>query len=262
MHKPNQLNNFGTNPRLGGAPQRTPQGENSELRGMREPPPVVTFPLPGERERAERLHRICRAIERRRAGGMLVRKAVQYHSWFCKHNPYRTAPHIKARFSSATLVVLYYHWRRSGKSPDCFELHYVTRLAPVTPKQMRRFVRACGNFGTVSFSQAARLAGLNRALACRILSRLPSALAGQIKGIFKERRREELEARAAETAFERKKRRRLAVDAARSRKMQKRAGSFIGRRGHGRVDSTSRQLEPPVQVAGAIFKPVWKGMAK
>jgi hypothetical protein len=214
------------------------------------------------RERAERLHRIFKAVERQRAGGMPVRRAVQYHAWFCKHHPYRTAPHVKSGFSSATLVVMYYHWRRSGKSPDCFELHYVTRLAPVTPKQMRRLVRACGKFGTVSFSQAARLAGLNRALACRILSRLPCALAAQLKGIFRERRREGLEARAAETAFERKKRRRLAVDAVRSRKMQKLAGSSTGRRGRGRVDSTSRQLEAAVQGAGAIFKRVLQEVTK
>jgi hypothetical protein len=214
------------------------------------------------RERAERLHRIFKAVERQRAGGMPVRRAVQYHAWFCKHHPYRTAPHVKSGFSSATLVVMYYHWRRSGKSPDCFELHYITRLAPVTPKRMRRFLRACGKAGTVSLGQAARLAGLERAIYCRIRARIPAPLVRRIKGVFKERRRAELEARADETAFERKKRRRLAVDAARSRKIQKLAGAFIGRRGRGRVDSTSRQLEAPVQATGAIFKRVLQEVTK
>ena len=122
---------------------------------MREPPPVVTFPLRWERERAMRLHRACKTIERRSAAGMPVRKAVQYFAWFWKDRTYRTAPHIKTRFGKATLVTLYYHWLRNGKSPSCFVLHYAARLAPLRAGQVRRFMGACGKAGTVSSSRTA-----------------------------------------------------------------------------------------------------------
>ena len=210
-------------------------------RGRRVPLPCAhfspAFPLPWMRERAERLHRLCKAIEMRRAAGVSVRKACTYPAWFWKDRSWRTAPRIKARFSRSTLVVLYYQWRRSGKSPDCFRLHYADRLAPVTRGEMRRFVGACGKGGTVSLSQAAKLAGFDRAKACRIRVRLPRQLVHQAKAIFKERRKAKLAARAAFKQFQWQKQLRLVADAARGRRINRLAASFIGRRGVSGVES-------------------------
>ena len=220
-----------------------------------------TFMLLWPSERAERLHRFCKSIERRRAAGVSVRKAVTYFAWFWKDRPYRTAPHIKARFSGTTLVQLYYRWRRNGKSPVCFVLHYAERMAPVTREQMRRFLGACGKAGTVSLSQAASLAGFERAQFCRIRTRLPGPLVRRIKGIFKERRKAELETRADAKKFQGRKRRRLAAESARSRKPNRLEKSLVARRGVSGVDSTSRRAKAPIQASGAIFKRVLKGVA-
>ena len=262
MHKIQQFNNFGTHPALGGAPQRTPQGENSEHRGLREPPPVVTFQRPWMRERAERLHRACKTVERQRTAGVSVRKAVKHFAWSWKDRHYRTAPHIKARFSRSTLVILYYHWRRNGKCPGAFALHYADRLAPVTPEEMRRFLDACGKAGTVSLSQAAKLAGFERAKACRIRTRLPGPLVRQIKRIFKERRKAELDARAAVKQFNWKMRVRLAADAARGRKVKLLSDSFIGSRGGSGVDSTLGGAAIKIQATDAFFKRVPQEVTK
>src|ERR1017187_8932789 len=204
---------------------------------------------PWQRERAERLHRFCKSIERRRAAGVSVRKAVTYFAWFWKDRPYRTAPHIKARFIRSTLVKLYYRWRRNGKSPACFVLHYADRMAPVTREQMRRFLGACRKAGTVSLSQATTLAGLGRAAACRIRTRLPGPLVRRIKGIFKERRKAELETRGDAKKFQGRKRRRLAAESARSRKLNRLEKSFVARRGVSGVDSTSRRAKAPIQAS-------------
>jgi hypothetical protein len=187
-----------------------------------------------------------------------VRKAVRFY----KGSPYRTAPHIKAKFGSARLVSLYYFWVRNGKSAACFASHYTRRPASVTPEQMCQFLRGCGKSGTVSFSQAARQAGFDRDLTLRIRSRLTPSFVRRLKAIFKERRQDKLEALADEKAFRSKNRRRLAADAVRNREIQRLAGSIMGSRGGERVDSTCQRLEAPVQATGAIFKGVLQEVGK
>jgi hypothetical protein len=218
--------------------------------------------LPWMRERAERLHRICKGIERQRAKGVSVRKACTHLAWVWKDRSYRTAPHIKCRFSRSTLVVLYYHWRRNGKSPGCFALHYSDRLAPLKPADIRRFLAACGKAGTVALSQAAKLAGFDRAKAGRVRARLPRQLVDQVKAVFKERRKAELAARAAVKQFRWKMRLRLIVDAARGRKINRLAESFIGRRDASGGESTSRRPKAPIQATGAFFKRVPQEVTK
>ena len=220
------------------------------------------FPLPWMRERAERLHRICKGIERQRAKGVSVRRACTHLAWVWKDRSYRTAPHRKCRFSRSALVVLYYRWRRDGKSPGCFALHYSDRLAPVTPEDMRRFLGACRKAGTVALSQAAKLAGFDRAKACRVRARLPRQLVDQVKAVFKERRKAKLAARAAAKQFKWQKHLRLAAEAARSRKLRRLAESLIRGRGVSGVESTSRRANRAIQATGAIFKRVPQEVAK
>jgi hypothetical protein len=214
------------------------------------------------RERAERLHRICKGIERQRAKGVSVRKACTHLAWVWKDRPYRTAPHIKARFSGPSLVVLYYRWRRSGKSPDCLALRYAYRLDTVKPADMRRFLGACRKAGTVALSQAAKLAGFDRAKACRVRARLPRQLVDQVKAVFKERRKAKLAARAAAKQFKWQKHLRLAAEAARGRRINRLAASFIGRLGASGVKSTSRRLNRAIQASCAFFKRVPQEVAK
>jgi hypothetical protein len=191
-----------------------------------------------------------------------VRKAARHCAWIWKSRPYRTAPHIKARFGQATLVNRYYQWLRDGKSPDCFALHYADRLAPVTPEDMRRFLGACGKAGTVALSQAAKLAGFERARYCRVRARLPRRLVRRVKEVFKERRKAELEARAAVKQFQWQMHLRLAADAARSRKLKRLAESFIGGRACSGVESTSGSAKAPVQGRNGPLQADYKGVAR
>lgn len=200
-------------------------------------PRVHVSSAPWQGERAGRLHRFCKAVERRRAAGMPMRKAAKYFAWFWRDRHYRTAPHIKAKFSRSTLVKLYYVWRRNAKSPDCFRLHYGDRLAPVTAGEVRRFTDACARADTVSISQAARLAGSEWASGQRVVARLPAWLVLQIKRVFTERRHARREARAAIKEFQAQMRCRDKAAAARGRKVKRLLESFIGRRGMSGVES-------------------------
>jgi hypothetical protein len=214
---------------------------------------------------------------------MSVRKAVKYFAWYWRDRPYRTAPHIKARLRRSTLVNLYYHWRRNGKSPNCFGLHYGDRLATITVEEIRRFVDACGEAGTASLGQAARLAGFERGRDRRILARLPGPLVRRIKALFKERHQGQLQAREvaaqlqgrlvratkailAERSQAELEARKLSAQlqgrlnrlragvVSRGRKLDTLLNSFIARRGGGGMDSTSFEKDRPVQDTGEIFK--------
>jgi hypothetical protein len=87
-------------------------------------------------------------------------------------------------------------------------------------------------------------------------------LVQRIKGIFKERRKAERETRADVKQFKWKMHVRLAADAARGRKLERLADSFIGRRGVSGVESTSLRAKAPVQATGAIFKAVPQGVGE
>lgn len=161
----------------------------TNARGAAAPTPRASFPqmvpLPWVMERADRLHRFCKSVERRRAAGVSVRRAVEYFAWFWRDRSYRTAPKIKAKFSRSRLVVLYYLWLRSGRSPGCFVVNYGGRRAPVTAEQLRAFVGALARAG--SLADAARIAGFQDGRPERLLGRLPGRLIVRLKRFFKER---------------------------------------------------------------------------
>jgi hypothetical protein len=213
------------------------------------------------RERAERLHQFCKTVDRRRAAGVPVRKAVTYFAWFWKDRPYRTAPHIKARLSRSTLVRLYYRWRRNGKSPDCFALHYVDRLPLVPLEIVHAFLAACATPGVIHWSQALRLTDLKGLSFPRVFSALPERARQTIRETFTARRHAQIEVRKLVNQVQGQMRRLVAADAAKSRKLM-RLAEFVYRRPASRtVESTCQGGKAPIQRSGAIFNGILKGVA-
>lgn len=186
-------------------------------------------PLPWICERANRLHRFCKSVERRRAAGVSVRKAVEYFAWFWRDRTFQTAPLIKVRLSKSRLVVLYYEWCRGGRSPKCFLLNYGTRRPPVSQGQVRRFVRACGR--AVSLAHAARLVGFQDGRAHRVLVRLPSRLVSKIRLWFRDRPRLAGQEQAAILALRRDLRRLQALPMRRAQALKKYAEACLPKRG-------------------------------
>jgi hypothetical protein len=135
------------------------------------------------------LQRICKSIERRRAGGQSFRRAVRYAAWYWRERTYRAAPKVKVKLSRHTIRTLYYRWRRSGKRLGCFALQYKTRCCPVSRSLVGQFLRSCAAPGICSLAAAwARLqpAGVSiRALT----EATPEALRLAIRAALRERRK-------------------------------------------------------------------------
>jgi hypothetical protein len=97
-----------------------------------------------ERERAQTLARLCRAIQRRRDGGMSLRKALKWPSWYWRQDRrYRCDHSRRVQISRGSLTRFYYAWRRSGKSLDAFELGYKVKFRMPARGQVRAFIRSC-----------------------------------------------------------------------------------------------------------------------
>lgn len=173
------------------------------------------------RERAERLHGFCLRLERRRERGATLYEAQKQFAWFWKDRAYRTAPRVKAHFHQGTLTRLYYYWRENGRRPECFTLHYIDRLPPVSPDLVRRFTAACATSGITRLSQAARLVETGNIRFNRILSAMPERLRRKIKEAFRARRVAETEARRAVKLMQNGMRERLSADATRARHLNK-----------------------------------------
>ena len=276
MHSPKQLNNFGTHPALGGAPQRTPQGENSEQRGMWEPPALITFPLPWFREDAEGLHRLFMRAEILREQGLSLNKALR-HRW---HGPrFHSAHRVKVRRNLPGLRARYYRWQRGGRTPECIAVRFISKLPPVPPETVRAFVAACAVAGVSHFSQAFRLTDSKGLSYRRVCSALPDQVLRAIRETFKARRLAEIEARKLVKQFREKehslevegrklanqfrdqKHRLIAADVVRSRKLAMLVESSIRGRGVSGVESTSLKAKAPVQAIQGPLQANLKGVA-
>lgn len=112
------------------------------------------FPLPWIREEAAGLQRLFTRVETLREQGWPLNKALR-RRW---HGPrFHTAHRVRVRHGLASLRARYYHWRRSGRTPECLALRFSSTLPPVPPEIVRAFVDACAVAGVTHFSQAIRL---------------------------------------------------------------------------------------------------------
>lgn len=223
MHEAKQLNNnFGTDvPQCGAACH---QDQGSELRAECEPRPAVTFKFPWLREDAETLHRLFTRVETRREQGLSLDKALR-RRWHGRH--YHAAPRVRVRRSAKRLRQLYYHWLKNGKSAQCLALRFGSKLPPVPLETARAFVMACAVEGVVKFSQAVRLADTGGHSCRRLFSALPEQALRSIRETFVARRQAEIEASKLVRQHQAQMRRRLAADAARSRRLKSVAEGLV-----------------------------------
>jgi len=176
---------------------------------------------PWFRERAARLHRFFRTVERRRERGQSLRSALQSFVRSSRGCTYRTAPKVRMRFTRPTLRTNFYHWLRNGRTAECLALKFAGKLAPVTGNLARSFVLACATPGTLWFSQAGRRVRTRKVSAHRILATLPPQTLAKIKAEMKARRVAEMATRRSVKRIEAAIRKRLATDRCRARRISK-----------------------------------------
>ncbi len=110
---------------------------------------------PVEIERADRLHRKFHSAERSLATGRELRQVFRGFSWYWRRRCYHCDPTRQVRFGYSTLLNLFYHWRKSGRTKECL----YRRWRPVTPRRVTQaflleFVKFCTVLRTLSLLAA------------------------------------------------------------------------------------------------------------
>ncbi len=103
---------------------------------------------PWQRERAIRLHLICRWIVYRVQHGRQLGRAIRAFSRRWHGRRYTSEPGRRIHLSSGTLTREFYRWHKSSQSPAAFALHYTSWIQPV---HVAAFLRDCLTPGTTSF---------------------------------------------------------------------------------------------------------------
>lgn len=93
-----------------------------------------------QRERAERLHRICSSIAVRHAHGEKKRKLIQWFAWYWKDRFYRCEPARPLRFTKSTIERALRIWKRGGQVAAALVPQYQPRRSVFTAPMLVRFV--------------------------------------------------------------------------------------------------------------------------
>ena len=155
--------------------------------------------LPWQRERAQRLARIFRCMERGQAAGKRLHEMQVWFAWRWKGRHYKSDPARRIRFSRGTLGRLYRRWNVIGGNAAALALNY---RAPrkLRPGLAEEFARVCINSDVRSFTEAH--GRLPRPVASWYAYRLslPPMLRGRVVGLFAARRLEACRAHKARAA--------------------------------------------------------------
>jgi hypothetical protein len=114
-------------------------------------PRVQFSSAPWQRERVQRLARICRCLDRGCAAGKPLRKMLVRFAWKWNGRRYKGEPARRMRLAKATLRYLYRRWKASGGNPAALALNY---RAPVKLRKghVLDFARVCVNSDVRSFA--------------------------------------------------------------------------------------------------------------
>jgi hypothetical protein len=200
MHKTNQLNSFGTNVPQCGAIRAERNG--SGRRADCELRPAVTFPKGWQRERVQRLARICRCIDAGQARGKRMHEMLVNHAWRWRARQYKSDPARPIRFRYSTLLRLYYTWRKGGRIPDALALHYWRGRPKATMGQVVELSKLCLAPETSSFSAAYRKLQAPGATECAFRYAMPARLKGAVAKLLAHRRRGQALEREARKVLE------------------------------------------------------------
>lgn len=155
---------------------------------------------PWQRERIQRLARICRALDKGRAAGKRLRGMFRFHVWRWKARCYTSAPLRRVQFSYATLNRAYYRWRASGGNPQALA-HRWRPPVKLRKGQVLDFARACINSDVRSLFEAYGRLPRPRATVFAYRIRLKPKLLLRIVRLFAARRLVECRARNARAAL-------------------------------------------------------------
>ena len=172
-------------------------------REERIPPPAQSISPKGwQRERLQRLARICRCLDRGQAGGKRLHEMLVWFTWRWKGRHYKSDPKRRIRLGYGTLKRLYRRWKASGGNPAALALNYRAPVK-VRPGLAVEFARICVNSDVRSFTEAH--GRLPRPVATWFAYRLslPPMLRRRVVGLFAARRLADCRMRKARAAANR-----------------------------------------------------------
>ena len=140
--------------------------------------------FPWQAERSRLLLRICKAIKAAVAGGEKISRAIELQSQRHDGQPFKCDPAHRLQLRPDTLRQLWDKWRKSGETPDAFDLEYCQQSSALTATTLVRFTHYCAsvpnkslraawlNFIATPKESAGPAASVSREIAARHFSRL------------------------------------------------------------------------------------------
>ena len=156
-----------------------------------------------QRERARRLARIFRCLDRGRQQGKPLRKMLIKHAWRWKNRRYTSDPARAIRFTRSTLLRLYYQWKRGGCTLAAVALRYGNANRKLPASQVLAMARLCIAPGVRSFTAAWRQVQNPLATHDAFRHAMPARIGKQLAALCAARRRVEYLERQAQRAIDR-----------------------------------------------------------
>ena len=156
--------------------------------------PEILSPSPWQRERVQRLARICRCMDRGAAQGKRVHEMLVWFAWRWKGRQYKCEPTRSIQFGYGTLKMAWYRWKNGGRTPNSIALHYCGPRK-LEAKHIELFANACLVSGVTSLAAARRqlprpaatMWAYRHALPLSVRSRITELLAARRKVAHLER---------------------------------------------------------------------------
>ncbi len=188
-----------------GATQDSGRDLSTTRKGQRQRAPALPagarllFPA-WQRERARRIHCICRCVERRIERGKSMRQAVHWFACYWKGRTYRSGHQV--RLSAKTIVRLFYRWQKGGRTPSAVALRYWKDNRKLPLSQVLELARACIAPGVRSFRAAWRQMQNPAATPDAFWHAFPIQVRAQLVALCAARRRVEYLERTAQRSID------------------------------------------------------------
>jgi hypothetical protein len=163
------------------------------------PPAQSISPKGWQRERVQRLVRICRCLDRGQAAGKRLGKMLTRFTWVWRKRCYKCEPARRIRFRG--LEGIYYPWKNGGRTPAALALHYWRGNRKASLSQVIELSKICLSPGTESFSGAYRKLAAAGATESAYRHATPARLRAAVAALLAHRRREQVLARVARRAL-------------------------------------------------------------
>jgi hypothetical protein len=158
-------------------------------------PRVQFSSAPWQRERVQRLARICRCLDRGQAAGKRLGKMLTRFNWVWRKRYYKCEPARRIRFRG--LKGIYYQWKNGGRTPAALALHYWRWNRKASLSQVIELSKFCLAPETKSFSSAYRKLTAPGAVESAYRYATPARLRVALAELLAHRRHEQVLERAA-----------------------------------------------------------------